>query len=127
MKSHTDLEQSRKLAEFLPLESADMCYCNDGTSIKLDATPYSVGVTMWKNYLAELIPCWSLAPLIEVMPDSIMDEDGVSYGLNICKNFVEYYNSSLGALCASYHSVNAVTTLDACVEMILELHEKGLL
>ena len=26
MKSYTDLEQSKKLAEILPLESADMCY-----------------------------------------------------------------------------------------------------
>lgn len=26
MKGYTDLEQSKKLAEFLPLESADMCW-----------------------------------------------------------------------------------------------------
>ena len=127
MKSFTDIEQSRKLAEILSLESADMCYCNDGTAIKIDATSYSVGVTMWKSYLAELIPCWSLAALIEVMPDSVTDEDGVSYGLNICKDFVEYYNSSLGALCASYHSVNAVTTVDACYEMIVKLKEENLI
>jgi len=26
MKSYTDIEQSKKLAEFLPIESADMAY-----------------------------------------------------------------------------------------------------
>jgi len=34
MKSYTDLEQSRKLAEILPLETADMCYSNDGTQLR---------------------------------------------------------------------------------------------
>lgn len=34
-KSYTDLEQSQKLAEFLPLESADMNYFNwDNTTDK---------------------------------------------------------------------------------------------
>ena len=27
IKSFTDLEQSKKLAEILPLETADMCWC----------------------------------------------------------------------------------------------------
>lgn len=30
MKSYTDLEQSKKLAEFLPIESADMRYAPFG-------------------------------------------------------------------------------------------------
>jgi hypothetical protein len=34
MKTYTDLEQSKKLAEILPIESADMFFCNDG-SVKL--------------------------------------------------------------------------------------------
>ena len=116
MKSYTD----KKLAEFLPIESSDAHYwCKDECDLRLGGG-FSID--------RELdIPAWSLAALIEVMPDSVTDEDGVSYGLNICKNFVEYYNSSLGALCASYHSVNAVTTVDACVEMILKLHELKLL
>ena len=29
MKSYTNLEQSEKLAEILPIESADMCYPYD--------------------------------------------------------------------------------------------------
>ena len=32
MKSYTNLEQSNRLAEFLPLESADMGYLWNGTS-----------------------------------------------------------------------------------------------
>ena len=29
MKSYTDIEQSKKLAEILPVETADMCYPKD--------------------------------------------------------------------------------------------------
>jgi hypothetical protein len=56
MKAFTSLEQSKKLAEILPLESADMCYVNDGTAIKIDANPYTVRYSMWKDYVTEIIP-----------------------------------------------------------------------
>ena len=57
IKSYTDIEQSKKLAEILPLESADFCFVNDGTAIKIDANPYNVRKHMWKD--VQLIPCWS--------------------------------------------------------------------
>ena len=66
MKAYTDLEQSKKLAEILPLESADMCYSNDGTAIKIDANSYNVRKLMWED--VQLIPCWSLAALLEIIP-----------------------------------------------------------
>ena len=49
MKSYTDLNQSKKLAEILPIESADMCF-NDNE------------------------PCWSLAALLDILPETIEDE-----------------------------------------------------
>ena len=68
IKSYTDINQSRKLAEILPLESADMCYVNDGTAIKIDANSYSVRYSMWKDCVVAIIPCWSLAALLSVLP-----------------------------------------------------------
>ena len=46
MKSYTDIEQSKKLAEFLPLESADMCYLpthiDDEHNFIASLSPYSI-------------------------------------------------------------------------------------
>ena len=63
MKAYTDLSQSKKLAEILPLESADMGYLWTGTSF----CEYPVSnQTIFKR--VENIPCWSLAALLNVLP-----------------------------------------------------------
>lgn len=56
VKSYTDLEQSKKLAEILPLGTADMCFTNNGIVTKIDANPYVVRTQMWEGY-TEVIPC----------------------------------------------------------------------
>lgn len=74
MKSYTDLEQSERLAKILPLESADMSYTLDFDSVK-----YEISVTSYKNWVVpkyaesykgfnQVLPCWSLAALIEALP-----------------------------------------------------------
>ena len=73
MKAYTNIEQSKKLAEILPLESADMCFANDGTSIKIDANSYNVRKLMWKDII-QLIPCWSLAALINLLPSEFTEK-----------------------------------------------------
>lgn len=70
MKAYTDLEQSKKLTEILPLESADMYYF---TIIR--DYPYSQGKiktivkimdgSFSSNYDT---PCWSLSALFDVFP-----------------------------------------------------------
>lgn len=84
MKAYTDIEQSKKLAEILPIESADMCWCNN--SIKgvnytdeFSANLYTVkemkelfdtSLNGWDKYW-ELIPCWSLSALLSVLPKEV--------------------------------------------------------
>lgn len=112
IKSFTSLEQSRKLAEILPLESADMCYVNDGTAIKIDANPYNVRYSMWKDYV-EVIPCWSLAALLSALPNENMlvkTTDG------------KYYCLAKDVMTKHYDN-----PVDACYEMIIKLHELNLL
>ena len=60
IKSYTDLEQSKKLAEILPLKSADMHYwC--GKKIRIGG---------YKTMDKDLdIPCWSLAALLALIPE----------------------------------------------------------
>lgn len=66
MKSYTDLEQSKKLAEILPLESADMYY--GYKKDKPEFLPYSdievVGLCS---------PCWSLAALMNLLPSEFIE------------------------------------------------------
>ena len=124
IKSHTDLQQSRKFAEILPLESADMCYSNDGTATKIDANPYTVRYSMWKDCVAEIIPCWSLAALLELLPKRIEIMDNV-YELSVYLYGIYYYNVNNGNLC--FESKNKDNFVDACYEMIIRLNELKML
>ena len=89
MKGYTSLSQSKKLAEILPIESADMWWnfysvTTDDTTpqiIHLD-TPW-VGNFNWDNK-PDNVPCWSLAALLQVLPLGIYDEfDNCDYELEI--------------------------------------------
>lgn len=123
IKSFSDLEQSKKLAEILPLESADMCYSNDGTAIKIDANPYTVRYSMWKDCVVEIIPCWSLASLISVLP--ILERKGYRKDKPLL-----LYNVTINKWIVDSHvyTTDAYDNLvDACYEMIIKLKEKNLL
>lgn len=105
----TTIKQSIKLAELLPHESADMCYVvNDGTVIKIDANSYSVRHSMWKDCVVEIIPCWSLAALLELLPAATLDtSDNHGYRIHCCGKFTEWHD----------------TAVDAAVAMIKKLKE----
>jgi len=68
MKAYTTIGQSRKLAEILPLESADMIYVYDRHLDKLYGdTPYVIGYKVLNEDVD--IPCWSLTALLSVLPE----------------------------------------------------------
>lgn len=128
MKSYTDIEQSKKLAEILPLESADMCFVNDGTSIKIDANPYNVRKYMWKD--VQLIPCWSLAALLEEIPDTIINMVGEGLKLHIDKDGFQYslfYENEYTGNMFEIETELYDDMIDACYEMIIKLNEQKLL
>jgi hypothetical protein len=86
IKSCTDIEQSRKLAEFLPYESADMRIGNYvGKSGKVDGTNVHYYQKDESFGAPEIIPCWSLAALMDLLPSSVT-EDGINYMLKISKD-----------------------------------------
>jgi hypothetical protein len=131
MKTYTDLNQSKKLAEILPLESADMYYF---TIIR--NYPYSQGkikvITkiMDGSFSSDYdIPCWSSAALFEAIPQEIFDG---KYIINITEGrdnkwilTYDYYENR-------YHSYYSLSTdadnlVDACYEMIIKLKEMNLI
>lgn len=121
MKSYTDIEKSKKLTEILPIETADMCFYSDGTAIKIDDKPYIVRYPMWKDYV-KVIPCWSLAALISLLPDEIK-HDGIVNNLWITSKDVSYYSKEYD----SYLYYEEGCAVDACYKMIIKLNELNLL
>ena len=67
MKNYTDIEQSKMLAEILPIETADMCYPYDRHLNKMYGDiPYVMG---YKRFNEDTdFPCWSLGALISLLP-----------------------------------------------------------
>ena len=121
IKSYTDIEQSKKLAEILPIESADMGYLWNGTSF----CEYAVSnQTIFKK--VENIPCWSLASMINVLPQFI-EFKGDKYYLRFMKEYVEYANDEVSITGRCLHTTGNDNLVDACVEMILKLHEHKML
>ena len=120
-KISTDLEQSKKLAEILPIESADMNYwC--GTQIRIGGHR-----TMDKDLD---VPCWSLAALLGILPNGKNVSTTLSKGgWNIepveysDKWWCEYEDDTH----AKDFSVSADNPVDAAFEMIIKLHELNLL
>lgn len=117
MKAFTDIEQSKKLAEILPIESADMCYRivaynPDDTHVY---QPYCFVKTLESD-----IPCWSLAALLSVfsLPRLMLDEqeDGERGW------FVSHYTDDY-----RYDSYYKDEPIDACYNLILQLKERNLL
>lgn len=103
MKAYTDLGQSQKLAEILPLESADMRYAPFG-----DTHPWFSGNIIETG----AVPCWSLSALLSVFP------------INVSRN--------MGMFCCWQNDYNIYSRhynnpVDACYDLLIHLHELNLL
>lgn len=129
MKSYTNIEQSKKLAEILPITTIDFAWniFNDGSTRLLRMDDWEVFENAKSN--AKIIPCWSLAALLEILDDEITDEDENDYYLSIIKENLQYqlyYHDSWGQV-EDIETHFYEDMVDACYEMILKLKEKNLL
>jgi len=118
IRAYTDEQQSKKLAEILPIESADMRYVPFG-----DIHPW-----VWNEEVKLLekgsVPCWSLASLLGVLPKKI-ELEGVAYELSIYLNGLYYWNVNNGNLLLEVKGKDNL--VDACVDMIIKLNKLNLL
>ena len=105
IKSYTDISQSKKLAEILPLESADMYW--QSTSLRY----YIEAIDDGDFNENRDIRAWSLAALYSVLPTFTLDSSDDNYfRMHCCKIFTEWHDNPI----------------DCCVEMILKIKEKYL-
>lgn len=137
MKAFTDLEQSKKLAEILSLESADMHYVRKthdfiGNPVngKWSHPKYGNPDSKYANYIIqnfesyERIPCWSLAALLDVLQKTTysIDEDA-----NVMLHSYKTVEWDLGINNSDLELIIESNPIDACYEMILKLHELKML
>ena len=131
MKAYTDIEQSKKLAEILPLESADCFWDYD------DLQKYHRINWLEDGYNKEgqlrlnenNVCAWSLAALLGLIPQEIFDGE---YIINItegCDNRWVLTYDHFENRNHSYYSLSAGADnlVDACYELILKLNELNLL
>lgn len=122
MKAFTDVRQGEILKKILPLESADMHYNNVSIKginyvdeYKAELMDYNTAQKVLSKYLVNpmfgIIPCWSLAALLSLLPRPTLHQtnDGKWY-CDITDN-------------RTYFSKHYDNPVDACVEMVLKLHE----
>jgi len=110
IKSFTDLQQSKVLAEILPLESADMYWWP--TSIRYYIEAMDDGDF---NEEEGHIRAWSLAALLGILPK------GTNISISDILNEVRY------SCWNDYGITYADNPVDACVAMIETLHELKIL
>ena len=118
MKSYTDIEQSRKLTEILPPESADMYYYSYMSIGEPFYMSYPNVIEDRQRLAKNDIPCWSLTALLGVISDfpALTQEDVNEWMVCVpnCNN-------------DEYIEITAINPVDACYEMIIKLHELNLL
>lgn len=122
IKSYSDLQQSKKLSEILPLESADMNYTLEDFVDEDTGDIFSIEKVSLGQPSDTEIGCWSLAALLGVLPNMISRYFkilGWCYGEWNCA-----YMDEDGEI--KYNSI-ADNPVDACVAMIERLHELKML
>lgn len=128
MKSFTNIEQSNKLKEILPIDSADMWWVERKPVYYLSFTKPSE-----ENYSQDAIkdvPCWSTQALLDEIPYTLLNKDNEDLKLHIEKDEEQYYLFYENEYTGDMFEIETDMyddMVDACVEMILKLKEKGLL
>ena len=133
MKSYTNIEQSRTLAEILPKETADQTWQRVAIAGANLGVPEEIqyrhnGDMPFQIYSGIGVPCWSLAALLDVIKQvkEINHQRVTILVGRFAGNhwYVELLRVQDERLVEFKHSKELV---DTCVEMILRLYEQKLL
>jgi hypothetical protein len=126
IKSFTDLEQSKKLAEILPLESADMYYTPPLIKGHTDYIPHLKRKLPIDWDIEQAIPCWSLAALLDIIPKHIKEYNVLRTDIGE-NDFSIWYDEVGYGVNDKLPDITMECPIDACYELILKLKEMNLL
>ncbi len=131
MKPYTDIEQSKRLAEILPLESADMVYIpimdiDSMSNSGFLSIPECYSFDEFKDSNIKPLPCWSLSTLLNLIPKRIKDYNVLR--IDISENeFAIWYDEIGYGVNNDLPNITMESAVDACYEMIEKLHELKML
>jgi hypothetical protein len=119
MKSYTDIEQSKKLAKILPLESADMHYkvSRYGNESRIFIIPYSELGCYKDDEYHYCVCAWSLTALLKTLNFPSLTQNKEDEW-EVC--VFDHDNDD-------YIKKTASNPIDACCEMVMRLNELNLL
>lgn len=122
IRAYTTIEQSRKLAEILPLESADM-----GWNVFVDDTTRILPINDWDlvkdgSGNVKFHYAWSLAALLNVLPDKLQ----IVLAINDFQGDGKK-KYAIGSVEHDKYDCYADNPIDACIAMIEKLHELKML
>jgi len=124
IKAYTDLEQSKKLAKILPVESADCFWDYDEMQGFHRISWFEDGFNKHSQLLfnENNVCAWSLAALLDVIPYNVTFNKAV-YRFKLVKfsDHWECYHENFGTV--STKIVKADNPVDAAFEMIVWLKE----
>jgi len=127
IKSYTDLQQSKKLAEILPLESADMKWYFWKSEIdapKLPTFGYSKDAAEnYKSTEAIYLPCWSLTALMNFIES--LGKVEINFNCSSNKYWVNVHFESIGSFCQDHELYDS--KIDALIAIIKKLKSRNLL
>ena len=132
MKSYTDLEQSKKLSEILPIESADMVYIKHSSSnnpnweFNEDFPPMILGNIPISEMTVEVLPCWNLAALLRIIPKHIKDYNVLRIDIGD-NDFAIWYDEIGYGVNSELPHFTKEFAVDACYETIVKLKELNLI
>ena len=130
IRAYTTIDQSRKLAEIIPLESADQTWervAIAGANLDVpEELQYRHNGDMPFQYYSGIgIPCWSLAALLGVLPKNLnigrpsLESNYKGY------HWIQYYDEFMKP--NNYRTECFNNPIDACYEMIIKLNESKML
>lgn len=131
MKAYTDIEQSKKLAEILPIESADMWWSRctitdfgDGV-LKVSYAVEPCNISQFRNTEKD-IPCWSLSALLSVIPKHIKDYNVLRIDISD-NDFAIWYDEIGYGVNNELPNITEESAVDACFNTIIKLKERNLI
>ena len=133
MKAYTDLEQSKKLVEILPIESADCFWDYDEMQKFHRISWFEDGYNKESQLMLNEnnVCAWSLAALFGVLPTTIgnlFEKNALRLRMDKGENDfnIWYENFDCGDVAEGF-DVREGNPIDACFEMILNLNKQKLL
>ena len=127
----TSIKQSKTLIELgIDVNTADMCYYYDHNWSNEHIKIPKIWDNNYEKFIPESeeddIPAWSLMALLNIIPKRIKECNVLR--IDISENdFAIWYDKIGFGVNTELPDITKASAVDACVEMIIKLHEQNLL